>query len=74
MRSVEVTVQDSRIVLVSLSTRTYRIVGTIEHWHAGMRWWRGEWPREYYWLETHEGYVLEVYSEVFAWMLSAVQD
>ncbi len=74
MRSAEVRLEGGRIVRVQTDQRTYRVQSTLEHWRAGMRWWRGEWPREYFWLETSEGVVLEVYVEVFAWTLAAIQD
>ena len=66
MRSVEVTLEGSRIVRVSLETRTYPIAATLEHWRSGMRWWRGEVPRDYFLLETRGGRVFEVYAEVFS--------
>ncbi|GEM49792.1 hypothetical protein [Deinococcus cellulosilyticus] len=74
MQAAHVETREGRISRVTTENRAYVIVRTVEHWRAGGRWWRGEYPRNYYLLRTRENTLLEVYEEVLTWTLSAIQD
>lgn len=74
MQKASVETREGRISRVTTEHRAYVIVCTLEHWRSGGRWWRGECPRNYYLLRSREGTLLEVFEEVMAWTLSAIQD
>ncbi len=66
--------EEGRPVRLSYAGRRRSVQRVLDSWLYGGRWWRGEGPRAYFFVQLVTGEDAELYREGETWVLSRLGD